>query len=142
MRHGGIAFSCSDLVERVYAVEGIFAAIEDGERNASLNGITNVMFFAEKVKNYLLGVLGEGGLPNGAVAVVDPPRAGMHPKALRRLVDLAPQAILYISCNPKILARELPGLVEKYKLEDLQAVDLFPHTRHVELVASLARVDQ
>ena len=136
---GGIGFTAADLVERVWAVESVYSATEDGAYNATANGIDNVTFVAEKVKNYLLGALGEGGLPPDTAVVADPSRAGMHPKALRRLIDLAPPAILYVSCNPKILARELEAFTAAYRLEDLRGVDLFPHTRHVEVLARLAR---
>jgi 23S rRNA (uracil1939-C5)-methyltransferase len=71
--------------------------------------------------------------------VVDPPRPGLHPKALRRLVDLRPPAVLYVSCKPPVLARELPVLLETYRLTGLAAVDLFPHTEHVEVLAFLSR---
>ena len=134
---GGMAFSCADVVQRVFAVEGIYAATEDGVHNASINGIENVTFITEKVKNYLLTALTEGGLPPNSAAIVDPPRAGMTPKARRRLIDLAPEAVLYVSCNPKIFAQELPQFLAVYRLEALKAFDFFPHTRHVELAAFL-----
>jgi 23S rRNA (uracil1939-C5)-methyltransferase len=135
---GGIALSCADLVRRVLAVEGVYSATDDGGRNAALNGIENVTFYTENVKNFLLGLLTEGGMPPGSAAVVDPSRAGMHPKALRRLIDLMPANILYVSCNPKVLVQELPQFLEAYRLKDLRAFDLFPHTRHVEVMARLA----
>jgi len=91
------------------------------------------------VENYLRRVLEGEGLAMDCAVIVDPSRAGMHPKALRRLVQLAPPHVLYVSCNPKIFARELPLLLEGYALESLQGFDLFPHTRHVELVAALRR---
>jgi 23S rRNA (uracil1939-C5)-methyltransferase len=76
--------------------------------------------------------------PN-AVAVVDPPRAGLTPKPLRRLLDCRPARILYVSCNPAVLKDELPALLRAYKLDRLWAVDMFPHTPHVEVLASLVR---
>jgi len=136
---GGFALSCADLVGEVWAAEGVFSATEDGQYNARLNGVTNVSFFTDKIKNYLLTLLSEGGLPENCAAIVDPSRSGMTPKALRRLVSLAPANILYVSCNAKELARELPELLNVYELRDLRAVDLFPHTRHVEVVAWLSR---
>lgn len=136
---GGIAFACADLVPQVYSVENVPAASEDGRFNARQNGIDNVTFITEKVKNYLKARIADGGFGPGAAAVVDPPREGLTPKALRRLVELAPEHVLYVSCNPKILARELDTLTERYRLESLCAVDLFPHTRHVEAVAALVR---
>lgn len=136
---GGVAFSCADLVERVCSVESAAAASEDGRYNAGVNGIENVQFVTEKVKNYLLARGEAGGLEPDSAVVVDPPRAGLHPKALKRLIRLAPAHLFYVSCNPKLLAREMPALLEAYRLDYLGAVDLFPHTRHVEAVAAFSR---
>jgi len=136
---GGIAFSCADLVQQVWSVENVREASADGRHNAAANGITNVTFVTEKVKNYLKYALEAEGLAPNAVMILDPPRAGLHPKALRRVLALAPRHLLYVSCNPKILARELPSFQEQYHLRSLRAVDLFPHTRHVEVVAELSR---
>ena len=68
--------------------------------------------------------------------VLDPPRAGLHPKALRRLIQLRPPRILYVSCKPTVLAQEMESLTQSYELTDLSAIDLFPHTPHVEALAS------
>jgi len=136
---GGIAFSCADLVEQVWSVEEVESASIDGRHNAEVNGIGNVLFFTRDVRIYLKEQLQGEGLADDSLVVTDPPRAGMHPKALRRLIELAPRHILYVSCNPKILARELEALSSAYRLARLEAVDLFPHTRHVEAVALLER---
>jgi len=136
---GGIAFSCSDLVERVESVESFPAATEDGEHNARQNKISNVNFTCDKVKNYLKTRIALDDFDPDAAAVLDPPREGLHPKALRRICDLAPRNLLYVSCNPKILAREMPQLLETFSLTRLHAVDLFPHTRHVEVLAEFKR---
>jgi len=71
--------------------------------------------------------------------VLDPPRAGVHPKALKRIATFGPKHLIYVSCNPKILTRELEVLKETYELKELRAVDLFPHTRHVEVLARMER---
>jgi 23S rRNA (uracil1939-C5)-methyltransferase len=134
---GGIAFSCADLVRRVWSVESVEDASRDGRENARLNGIDNVYFLTEDVRKYLKRLLEEDGFDPGAAAVIDPPRSGLHPKVLRRLIELSPARLLYVSCNPKILARELPDFLEHYRLETLEAFDLFPHTRHVEVLAAL-----
>ena len=134
---GTIALACADVVEQVHGVEEVFAATEDAELNAEENGVSNATFYTEKTKNFLLGRLTEGGLAPNAAAVVDPPRAGMHPKALKRLIALRPEHLLYVSCNPKILAREMPEFLKHYRLTDMEAVDLFPHTPHVEVLARL-----
>lgn len=99
---GGIAFSCSDLVDHVWSVEEVASASEDGRHNASVNGVDNVDFLTEKVEAYLKRVVMEGRDEADAAVIVDPPRAGMHPKALKRLVEWGPPHVLYVSCNPKI----------------------------------------
>lgn len=77
---------------------------------------------------------------NSAV-VTDPPRSGMTPKAVRRLVESGAPHILYVSCKPTVLLEELPTFLESYRLAGLQAIDLFPHTAHVEVLAHLERRD-
>lgn len=135
---GGIAFACADLADQIWSVESVAAASADGRENAVANGIQNVTFITEKVKNYLLDTLRALDAPlSGHAAVVDPPRAGMHPKALKRLIALRPEHLLYVSCNPKILAREMPEFLKHYRLTGMEAVDLFPHTPHVEVLARL-----
>lgn len=136
---GGIAFSCSDLVERVWSVEEVAPATEDGRHNAELNGIDNVHFETAQVEKYLTVKRDHGGLADGALVVLDPPRSALHPKALKRLMEFQPENIVYVSCNPKLLARELAVFTEAYDLTHLEAFDLFPHTPHVEALAVLKR---
>jgi len=136
---GGIAFACADLVHSVHSVDTVASASEDGKYNAHVNGITNVTFTTDKTKNYLKTVIAQGGMPPGSSAIVDPPRSGMTPKALMRLIALHPAHILYVSCNPPVFARELPAFLEAYRLTGLQAIDMFPHTDHVELLASFSQ---
>lgn len=134
---GGIAFACADLVESVASVESVPEASADGRHNAAANGIGNVTFITREVRAYLKEVLAAPYLPRDAAAVVDPPRAGLDPKTIKRLTALRPARLLYVSCNPKILARELPEFLEYYRLASLEAFDLFPHTPHVEVLAAL-----
>ncbi len=136
---GGIAFSCSDLVDRVWSVEEVAPATEDGRHNAEVNGITNVHFETAQVEKYLTAKRDQGGLADGALVVLDPPRSALHPKALKRLMEFQPEHIVYVSCNPKLLARELAVFTEAYDLESLEAFDLFPHTPHVEALSVLKR---
>ncbi|MCH7960553.1 MAG: 23S rRNA (uracil(1939)-C(5))-methyltransferase RlmD [Candidatus Hydrogenedentes bacterium] len=134
---GGIAFACADCVDLVRSVESEEVASRDGEHNAVLNGIDNVFFETQKMKNYLLNVLASGGMEPTSAVVLDPPRAGMTPKARKRLVEARPPDILYVSCKPAVFRDELEHLLDAYTLTDLRAHDLFPHTPHVELLASL-----
>jgi 23S rRNA (uracil1939-C5)-methyltransferase len=137
---GGIAFACADRVERIESVESWAPASADGEHNARLNDIDNVHFTAEPVEKYLgrMKLAGEP-FPDDSAVVLDPPRAGLHPKAVERLALLGPRHVLYVSCNPKIFARELTALRQAYDVTAVEGVDLFPHTPHVELIAALER---
>ena len=135
---GGIALSCADLVGQVWSVESVSAATEDGRHNTAQNGADNVEFVTQRVKNYLQALRGGDGMAADSAVIVDPPRSGMVPKALRRLVELRPPKVLYVSCNPAILATQLSVLLGAYRLDDLRAIDLFPHTEHVEALASFS----
>jgi 23S rRNA (uracil1939-C5)-methyltransferase len=133
---GGIALSCADCAKEIISVENVISATEDGRHNARVNKIDNLFFITDSMRNYLRNKLEGGGFPGDCAVVVDPPRSGMHPKAIRRLIQLAPKHLLYVSCNPKRLREEMPEFLEAYHLSSLQAVDMFPHTPHVEVLAS------
>ena len=115
--------------------ESVACAIE----NAGLNGITNVAFFAGEVGDAIGDLAERAGRPD--VVVVDPPRAGLSGKALRRLARLEAPRIVYVSCNPTTLAANVKDLVAEwgYRLERVRPVDMFPHTPHIESVAVLTR---
>ena len=115
--------------------EAVACAIE----NAELNGIENARFFAGNVGQTVEELRGQAGSPD--VVVVDPPRAGLAGKALRRTGALQAERIVYVSCNPTTLASDVQVLRDEYgyKLQSCRPVDMFPHTPHVESVASLAR---
>ena len=136
---GGIAFACSDLVDVVRSVEVVESATQDGEHNASVNGIENVFFTTDKIRGYLQNVIDHGGMEAKSAVVVDPPREGMTPKPLRRLIQCAPSDIVYVSCKPSVFAEELVEFTKRYRIVSMQAVDLFLHTEHVELVTVLKR---
>ena len=136
---GGIAFTCSDLVELVRSVEVVESATSDGEYNAKVNGIDNVFFTTQKNRGYLQDLNNHGGMESNCAVVIDPPREGMTPKPLKRLIQAAPPKILYISCKPSVFAQELPEFLHEYTIDSMQAVDLFPHTDHVELITALTR---
>jgi 23S rRNA (uracil1939-C5)-methyltransferase len=115
--------------------ESVACAIE----NAELNGISNAAFFAGEVGEVLEDLRERAGDPD--VVVVDPPRAGLSGKALRRLARLEPKRIVYVSCNPTTLAGNVKDLAGEwgYRLERARPVDMFPHTPHIETVALLSR---
>jgi tRNA/tmRNA/rRNA uracil-C5-methylase (TrmA/RlmC/RlmD family) len=135
---GGIALSCADLVDACRSVESVADATGDGEFNARANKVENVHFTAALMKKYLQELVESGGMESTSAAIVDPPRPGMTPKPLKRLVQSRPPKLFYVSCNSAVLAEEMPPLLDAYRLESLEAVDLFPHTPHVEVLASFA----
>jgi 23S rRNA (uracil1939-C5)-methyltransferase len=135
---GAISLLLARRARWVYGVEVAQAAVDDAVRNAEVNGIANCTFLAGEVRHVLPGLIARG--VGAEVVVADPPRAGFHPKALRALVTLAPARLVYVSCNPATLARDLGELVRGgYRLEWVQPVDMFPHTPHIEAVARLRR---
>jgi 23S rRNA (uracil1939-C5)-methyltransferase len=133
---GSIALYLARQCGQVVGIEEIPEAIADAEENMRLNGITNAVFYAGDVKQVLTPEFAERhGKPD--VVITDPPRAGMHEKAVRFLLDLAAPRIVYVSCNPATQARDLQLLSEKYAVLKAQPVDMFPHTHHIENVALL-----
>jgi len=134
---GTIAQVLSPSFERVIGVELNPAAIKSAIKNANVNGITNCDFYAGDV----LAILNDiGQTPD--VAVVDPPRDGLHPKALAKLITLAPPKLIYVACKPASLARDLVALTDAgYVPIKAIGVDLFPRTPHVEVVMLLQRIE-
>jgi len=135
---GTIANFVAGKARKVIGLEYVTAAIEDAKVNSQLNGITNTEFFAGDIKDLLSEkFVAEQGQPD--VVITDPPRAGMHEEVSRMLLKVAPQKIVYVSCNPATQARDLKLLSESYKVTAVQPVDMFPHTIHVENVALLVK---
>jgi len=133
---GTIASYVSGHASKVVGLEYVSAAVEDARVNASVNGIANASFFAGDIKDLLNeSFLVQHGRPD--VVITDPPRAGMHEDVCRMLLKAAPSRIVYVSCNPATQARDLKLLAERYEICDVQPVDMFPHTTHVENVVSL-----
>jgi len=123
----------------VYGIEVAQAAVDDAGVNATINAVTNCTFLCGEVRFVLPALIAKG--VSAEVVVADPPRAGFHPKALHALMTLGARRIVYVSCNPTTLARDLGELVRGgYRLEWVQPVDMFPHTPHIEAVARLERV--
>ncbi len=130
---GAIGLAVADLCGSVLGIESNPAAVSDGRGNAADNGVGNAEFRAGAVES-LLPALGACD-----AAVADPPRAGLHPKAARALEESGPAHLLYVSCNPEALTKDLLALKIAYEVQDIRAVDLFPHTEHVETAALLRR---
>ncbi len=135
---GAISLLLARRCRWVYGIEVAAAAVADAVRNARANGIENCTFLAGEVRHVLPTLVRDG--VRAEVVVADPPRAGFHPKALLALAALGPARIVYVSCNPATLARDLGDLVRRgYRLEWVQPVDMFPQTPHIEAVARLSR---
>jgi len=124
--------------KQVIGVEVVESAVNDAIENAKRNGINNISFRLGKAEDVFPVLVEEGLRPH--VVVLDPPRRGSDPVTLQAVLTAAPDTIVYISCNPATLARDLKMLCEKdYELRSVQPVDLFPRTSHVESVATLCR---
>ncbi|CAI1492838.1 tRNA (uracil(54)-C(5))-methyltransferase [Thermococcus nautili] len=124
------------LARRGFAVEGVEInpfAVEMANRNAELNGV-NAQFRVGSDRDV-------EDLSNYDTVIVDPPRAGLHPKLIRKILKDEPERLIYVSCNPKTLAENLSALVEKYRIESAVGLDMFPHTPHVEAVIELKKFD-
>jgi 23S rRNA (uracil1939-C5)-methyltransferase len=135
---GAISLGLARRCRQVYGIEVAPAAVADAIRNARANGIENCTFLAGEVRHVLPALVRDG--VRAEVVVADPPRAGFHPKALTALVALAPARLVYVSCNPATLARDVGDLLgQGYRLEWVQPVDMFPQTPHIEAVARLRR---
>jgi len=133
---GSIANYIAKSCKKVIGVEIVAQAIEDAKENAALNYNKNTVFVAGKVEDlFTYELLDQHGKPD--VVIVDPPRAGMHEKVIKQLLTLACKKIIYVSCNPATQARDIALLSQAYKVDHLQPIDLFPHTFHVENIASL-----
>jgi 23S rRNA (uracil1939-C5)-methyltransferase len=135
---GAISLLLARRCRWVYGIEVSAAAVDDAVRNARANGIENCTFLPGEVRHVLPSLMRDG--VRAEVVVADPPRAGFHPKALHALATLGPERLVYVSCNPSTLARDLGDLVRQgYRLEWVEPVDMFPQTPHIEAVARLRR---
>lgn len=135
---GTIACYMASKARHVVGVEYVPEAIEDAKKNAALNRIENTSFFAGDMKDVLNDAfIAEHGKPD--VIITDPPRAGMHDDVTKKILEIEPTRIVYVSCNPATQARDLSLLCEKYDIKKVQPVDMFPHTYHVENVVLLEK---
>jgi len=133
---GTIANFVAGSVREVVGVEYVPDAIEDAKVNSQINNIGNTKFYAGDMKDVLSAdFVKEHGKPD--VIIADPPRAGMHPDVVARLMEIEAPKIVYVSCNAATQARDLLTLKEKYDTVKIQPVDMFPHTQHVENVVLL-----
>ena len=135
---GTIANFVARQVKKVVGIEYVPEAIADAKLNSEVNGIDNTIFFAGDMKDVLTdGFIEEHGRPD--VMIIDPPRAGMHEDVVNVILNARPERIVYVSCNPATQARDLALMDEFYRVEEVQPVDMFPHTHHVENVVRMTR---
>ncbi|WP_068676871.1 23S rRNA (uracil(1939)-C(5))-methyltransferase RlmD [Oceanobacillus sp. Castelsardo] len=135
---GTISLFLAQKAKRVYGVEVVQDAINDAKNNAKLNDITNVEFVVGEAEKVMPEWKNEGLDPD--VIVVDPPRKGCEPEFLEAMIEMEPKRIVYVSCNPSTLARDLRILEDGgYETKEVQPVDMFPQTNHIEAVCWLER---
>jgi len=135
---GTIANFVARKAKKVVGIEYVPEAIEDAKENAQINQLENTAFYAGDIKTVLNEeFVKQNGNPD--VIITDPPRAGMHADVVQTILNLSAKKIVYVSCNPATQARDLALLNEKYTIQRVQPVDMFPHTHHVENVVLLER---
>lgn len=133
---GTIANFIARNAGKVIGIEYVEEAIADAKVNSKVNGIDNTSFYAGDMKNVLTDeFIIEHGRPD--IMIIDPPRAGMHEDVVNVILNAEPKVLVYVSCNPSTQARDLALLDKKYQVTDIQPVDMFPHTHHVENVVRL-----
>ena len=132
---GTIGIYLSKYVDFVYGIEEVEDSISLANKNKDLNRVSNIQFFCGRVKNIL-----KFNTFNVDVVIIDPPRSGLVPKALKRIADLGCSTIIYVSCNPTTLLRDLNVFNELgYVVDIIQPVDMFPQTYHIENVVRLKK---
>lgn len=135
---GTIANFVARKARQVVGIEYVPEAIEDAKVNSQLNGIENTLFYAGDMKDILTDdFVARHGVPD--IMIIDPPRAGMHEDVVKVILNAAPETIVYVSCNPATQARDLALMDGLYEVTDVQPVDMFPHTHHVENVVRMKK---
>ena len=135
---GTIAQIMAPVAKKVIGIEIVEEAVEAAKENAKLNGLDNCHFIAGDVMKEV-----EKVKENPDLIILDPPRDGIHPKAINKIIDFNPKRFVYVSCKPTSLARDLPVFVERgYEVKKVKCMDMFPHTPHVETVVLMSRVEK
>lgn len=137
---GSIAIFISVQAKKVVGVESVEAAINDAKNNAKSNNVVNTDFFAgDMVKVLTDDFVKQNGKPE--IIITDPPRSGMHQNVVEQIIKISPERIVYVSCNPATQARDVSILNKYYSVVKTQAIDMFPHTQHVENVMLLKKIE-
>ncbi|MBK5272666.1 MAG: 23S rRNA (uracil(1939)-C(5))-methyltransferase RlmD, partial [Bacteroidia bacterium] len=133
---GSIGIFVNKKAKKIIGVDVVAAAIEDAKQNAVLNNLTTAEFYTGDVIEVCNDeFFSKHGKPD--VIITDPPRAGMHEKLIKKIIEIAAPVVVYVSCNPATQARDLILLDEIYEVKKIQPVDMFPHTHHIENVIQL-----
>ena len=132
---GTIPIMLSENCREVIGIEIVESAVADAEKNCRKNGVTNCIFIRGDIRECLSRIPKPPDL-----LIIDPPRAGMHKDVVKQVLELGVDRIVYVSCNPATLARDISMLGDSYRLIEVQPVDMFPHTFHIEAVARIVRV--
>ena len=135
---GTIGIYVSSFVKKVYGIEIVKDAIKDANFNAKKNNIKNIAFYDSDIKDFFTNQNTKIDKPN--VIIIDPPRPGLHPNVVKDIIKLSPSKIIYVSCNPSTQARDVKIFLEdSYKISDIQPIDMFPHTPHIECIITLKK---
>lgn len=132
---GTISIFLSGSAAQVIGFELVQSAVKDAEKNCRQNGVSNCRFVLGDIKESLANMSQK---PD--VMIIDPPRAGMHKNVVKQVMDMGPDRIVYVSCNPATMARDVGRMVSVYAVKEVQPVDMFPHTYHIESVVRLEKV--
>ena len=135
---GTIGIYVSSFVKKVYGIEIVKDAIKDAKFNAKKNNIKNISFYDSDIKDFFTDQNTKIDKPN--TIIIDPPRPGLHPNVVKDIIKLSPSKIIYVSCNPSTQARDVKIFLEdSYKISDIQPIDMFPHTPHIECIITLKK---
>ena len=135
---GTIGLIASKYVNSVVGVEIVKEAIINAQNNAKINNITNAKYYVDDASKFMVNYIKNN---NADVVFVDPPRSGLDKKFIEALLVSTPNRIVYVSCDPSSLARDLKLLKEQYEIKSIQPVDMFPNTHHVETIVLLCLKD-
>jgi len=131
---GTIPVFLSDSARAITGIEIVESAVMDAKKNCRHNDITNCEFLTGDIRSQL-----NGFIETPDVMIIDPPRPGMHKDVVKKVLEISPSRIVYVSCNPATLSRDLWMLSDRYRVAEVQPVDMFPHTYHIEAVAKLEK---
>lgn len=131
---GSFSLICADAAQKFFCVESVPQAVADGRANALANGVDNVNFICAKTEDFLKT---QKISANNSLIILDPPRGGLHIDAEAAVAKSGVKNIIYISCNPLTLARDLEELAKNYAIKNCEAFDFFPHTKHIETMVEL-----